>query len=106
MAQYDVYVNPSLRSRESVPFIVDVQSALLSALRLRLTMPLSRVGIDAPGGMPRRLVPQFVIEGQRLALLPHAAAGMDARLLRDAVGSLADHAGEIRDALDAVLSGV
>jgi toxin CcdB len=106
MAQYDVYVNPSLRSRESVPFIVDVQSAPLGALGLRLTMPLSRVGIDARGGMPRRLVPQFVIEGKRLALLPHAAAGIDARLLRDVVGSLADHAGEIRDALDAVLSGV
>ncbi|HWH82446.1 MAG TPA: CcdB family protein [Burkholderiaceae bacterium] len=106
MAQYDVYVNPSPRSRDAVPFVVDVQSTLLSTLRVRLTMPLSRVGVDAPGGVPRRLVPQFVVEGQRLALLPHAAAGIDARLLRDAVGSLADHAGEIRDALDAVVSGV
>ena len=106
MAQYDVYLNPNPRSRESVPYVVDVQSALLSVLRTRLTMPLSRVGVDAPSGMPRRLVPQFMVEGERLALLPHAAAGIDARLLRDAVGSLAEHAGEIRDALDAVLSGI
>lgn len=105
MPQYDVYVNPNPRSRESVPFVVDVQSALLGALRTRLTMPLSRVGIHA-SGMPRRLAPQFVVAGERLALHPHAAAGIDARLLRDPVASLADCAGEIRDALDAVLSGV
>ena len=106
MAQYDVYVNPNPRSRDSVPYLVDIQSALLSTLRVRLTMPLSRVGIDAPGGMPRRVAPQFVVEGQRLALHPHAAAGIDARLLHDAVASLAEHADEIRDALDAVVSGV
>jgi toxin CcdB len=106
MAQYDVYVNPNPRSRDSVPYLVDIQSALLSTLRVRLTMPLSRIGIDAPGGMPRRLAPQFLVEGQRLALHPHAAAGVDARLLREAVATLSDHAGEIRDALDAVLSGV
>jgi hypothetical protein len=45
-------------------------------------------------------------EGQRLAPHAPAAVGIDARLLRDAVGSLADHAGEIRDALDAVVSGI
>lgn len=106
MAQYDVFLNPNARSRDSVPYVVDVQSVLLSTLRIRLTMPLSRVGLGAAGGMPRRLVPEFVVEGERLALLPHAAAGIDARLLREAVGSLADHAGEIRDALDAVVSGV
>lgn len=106
MAQYDVYVNPNPRSRESVPYLVDIQSALLGALRVRLTMPLSRVGIDAPGGMPRRLAPQFTVAGERLALHPHAAAGIDARLLRDAVATLAEYAGEIRDALDAVVSGV
>lgn len=105
MPQYDVYVNPNPRSRESVPYIVDVQSALLGVLRTRLTMPLSRIGIDA-AGMPRRLAPQFVVEGERLALHPHAAAGIDSRLLRGAVASLAEYAGEIRDALDAVVSGV
>lgn len=105
MSQYDVYVNPNPRSRESVPFVVDIQSGFIDVLRTRLTMPLSRVGVDIPR-LPKRLVPQFVVEGQRLALHAHAAAGIDARLLRDAVGSLAGHAGEIRDALDAVVGGI
>ena len=105
MPQYQVYVNPSPRSRDSVPYVVDIQSALLDTLPTRLTMPLSRIGVDQ-AGMSRRLIPHFVIEGERLALLPHAAAGIDARLLRKSVASLAQHVDEIRDALDAVVSGI
>ena len=105
MAQYAVYPNPNPRSRDQVPYVVDVQSDLLSALRTRLVMPLTRVAVDLPHP-PRRLAPQFTVAGERLALAPQATAGLDARLLRAPVASLAAHAGEIRDALDAVLSGV
>lgn len=105
MAQFDVYPNPSPRSRDQVPYVVDVQSNLLSALRTRLVMPLTRVAVDSPHP-PRRLAPQFTITGERLALQPQAAAGLDARLLRQPVASLAAHAGEIRDALNAVVSGI
>ncbi|MDE2095559.1 MAG: CcdB family protein, partial [Burkholderiales bacterium] len=62
MAQYDVYVNPNPRSRDSVPFVVDIQSGFIDVLRTRLTMPLSRVGVDIPD-LPKRLLPQFVVEG-------------------------------------------
>ena len=105
MAQYDVYPNPSLRSRDWVPYVVDVQCDLLSGLRTRLVMPLTRVAVDVPQP-PRRLAPVFSVAGERLALQPQATAGLDAKLLRGAVASLAAHAGEIRDALDAVISGV
>ena len=105
VVQYDVYPNPSPRSREWVPYLVDVQSDLLSALRTRLVMPLTRVAVGLPQ-TPRRLAPVFSIEGERLALQPQATAGLDARLLKKPVASLAAHAGEIRDALEAVVSGV
>jgi toxin CcdB len=105
VAQYEVYANPNPRSREKVPYVVDVQSDLLSALRTRLVMPLTRVAVDLPYP-PRRLAPQFTVGGERLALAPQATAGLDARLLKQPVASLAAHAGEIRDALDAVISGV
>jgi toxin CcdB len=105
VSQYDVYPNPSTRSRDWVPYLVDVQSDLLSGLRTRLVMPLTRVAVDLPQA-PRRLAPVFTIDGERLALQPQAAAGLDARLLNKPVASLAAHAGEIRDALDAVVSGI
>lgn len=68
VAQFDVYLNPSPRSREEIPFVVDIQSDLLADLNARLAI--------------------------------------DARLLRRPVASLAGHDGEVRDALDAVLSGI
>ena len=105
MAQFDVYENPNPRSREWVPYVVDVQSDLLTELRTRLVMPLSRVAADTSHG-PRRLAPQFTVAGERLMLQPQASAGIDARVLRKPVASLAAHAGEIRDALDAVISGI
>ena len=105
MAQYDVYPNPNPRSRDSVPYVVDVQSDLLDVLRTRLAVPLSRIGVERPG-LPRRLIPIVVVKGERLAVHPHEAAGIEARLLRRRVVSIAEHAGEIRDALDAVVSGI
>jgi toxin CcdB len=105
MAQYDVYPNPSPRSREEVPYLVDVQSDLLADLRTRLVMPLAHTGAKLTQA-PRRLSPTFVVEGQLLALQPHLAAGIEARMLKKPVSSLAAHAIDLRDALDAVLSGV
>lgn len=105
VAQFDVYLNPSPRSREEIPFVVDIQSDLLADLHTRLVVPLSRTGVHLTQA-PRRLVPLFTIEGEPLALQPHLAAAMDVRLLRRPVASLAGHDGEVRDALGAVLSGI
>ena len=38
--QFDVYLNPSLRMSDQYPFVVDIQSDLLSALATRLVIPL------------------------------------------------------------------
>lgn len=105
MAQYDVFHNPNSRSKDTVPYLVDVQSALLEALPTRLVMPLSRVGVKSHG-LPPRLVPLFAVEGEKLALHAHEAAGIPAKLLKKRVMSLRSHAAEIRDALDAVVSGI
>lgn len=105
MAQFDVYENPNPQARAWLPYIVDVQSNLLSNLRTRLVIPLSSQP-DEAAQRPRRLTPVFVVAGQRLALQPQLAAHLDARALRKARASLAGHMGEIRDALDAVVSGI
>jgi toxin CcdB len=105
MAQWDVYANPSARMRDEIPFLVDLQSDLLSGLASRLVAPLARTQV-APAGAPRRLCPVFDVTGTAVALLPQEAGPIDARLLKRRVMSLRDHAHEIVDALDAVISGV
>ncbi|MES2787488.1 MAG: CcdB family protein [Pseudomonadota bacterium] len=105
MAQYDVYPNPLPNARDSVPYVIDVQSALLDQLPTRLVMPLSRVGAGSPR-LPLNLCPAVHIEGEALSLMPHQAAPLAARLLKSPVTSLAHRAGEVASAMDAVLSGV
>jgi toxin CcdB len=105
MAKFDVYANPNPRSNDTVPYVVDVQGSLLDALPTRLVMPLSQVGV-MPQGMPPCLVPVYSVADEILALHAHQSAGIDPRLLKKRVASVRQHAGEIRDALDAVVSGI
>ncbi len=105
MAQYDVYLNPQPNSRQSVPYVVDVQSGLIDQLPTRLVMPLSRVGAGQPV-LPTALCPGVEIEGEALSLMAHLAAPVPARLLKRSVATLSHRASDISAALDAVLSGI
>ena len=105
MAQWDVYPNPSARLRDEIPYLVDLQSDLLSALGSRLVAPLARTRLAA-AGLPRTLCPSFNVDGTPVVLLPQEAGPIDARLLKRRVLSLRTHAHEIVAAVDAVISGV
>ncbi len=102
MAQFDVYANPSARSRDAVPYLVVLQSDLLSGLATRLVAPLVRSAVAAPG-LPRRLCPAFTVQGEALLLLPQEAAPVPSRLLLEPVASLRAEAHRVADAVDAVL---
>jgi toxin CcdB len=104
VAQFDVYVNPQPASREFVPYVLDVQSALIDKLATRLVMPLTRVDATV-GKLPVNLCPVVEITGETLSLQPHLAAPVAARLLKKPVISLRHRASEISSALDAVISG-
>lgn len=105
MAQWDVYRNPSPRSSDRLPFLVVVQSDLLDALPTRLVMPLARSEVPT-AGLPERLAPSFVVEGERLVLKAHEVGSVLARDLRRPVRSLRAESHRLVDALDAVISGI
>lgn len=105
MAQWDVHLNPVAKARERIPYLVVLQSDLLSDLPTRLVVPLSRSGVSAVG-LPRRLAAVFVVAGESLVLKPHEAGTLEARALGAAVASLRRESHRIVDALDAVVSGV
>jgi toxin CcdB len=105
MAQFDVYINPIERQREAVPYVVDMQSALLEQLPTRWVMPLAVQTLNA-GGVPQRLCPQFEVAGQPVHAWPHQAAPLVARTLGRPVANLRHEAAALIDALDAVTSGI
>jgi toxin CcdB len=105
MAQWDVYPNPSERSRARLPYLVVIQSDLLSQLPTRLVAPLSRSEV-APGELPLRLVPRFRVGDEMLVLKPHEVGSVESRALREPVTSLRAESHRIVDALDTVVAGV
>ncbi len=103
--QFDVFENPSPRLRDVYPYVVDVQSDLLSALATRMVVPLAITTLAAKD-LPRRLCPTFTVNGQSLMLVPFEAAPLDKRLLKTNVVSLWSQSNDIIAGMDAVLSGV
>jgi toxin CcdB len=103
--QFDVYPNPSPRMREHYPFVVDIQSDLLSGLATRMVVPLALTRL-ASNQLPKRLCPELVVEGQRLMLVPFEAAPLEKRFLRRRVASVRGSAHEVIAAMDAVISGI
>ena len=105
MPQWDVYQNPAVHSRDKLPYVVVLQSDLLTGLPTRLGAPLARTSV--PGrDVPARLAPVVEVGGERLVLWAHLAAAIDARALKQPIASLRAQSHRIVDAIDAVISGV
>jgi toxin CcdB len=103
--QFDVFENPSSRMREVYPYVVDVQSDLLSALATRMVVPLAVTAL-ASQNLPRQLCPLISVNDKPLMLVPFEAAPLDKRLLKAEITSIRDRSHEIIAAMDAVLSGI
>jgi toxin CcdB len=103
--QFDVYANPSPRMRDVYPYVVDVQSDLLSALATRMVVPLAVTTLAAKD-LPHRLCPVITVNDKSLMLVPFEAAPLDKRLLKVEIATLRDRAHQVIAAMDAVLSGI
>jgi toxin CcdB len=102
MSQFDVHRNPG-RHRESIPFVVIVQSSLYSDYRRRVVVPLvdkSSIGkVTNP-----RLNPTFRIKGKSVVLHPLEMVSVANENLGEFVQSLEEEADAIIAALDEMLT--
>lgn len=105
MKQFDAFENPNLPQRVAFPYLVVVQSDQLSEHSTRLVMPLARLP-RAPAAAPRRLSQAVVVAGETLFPAAHLCAAVPTRFLKRRVQSVRAQADVLRDALDAVISGI
>lgn len=103
--QFDIYENPSPRMRDVYPFVVDVQSNLLSALPTRMVAPLAVTSLSAID-LPQRLCPIITVNNRPFMLVPFEAAPLDKRFLKGEIACVLERSYEIIAAMDAVLSGI
>lgn len=102
MAQFDVHRNLG-RLRETIPFVVIVQSSQFDDYRRRIVVPL--VKENTVGSLAlRTLNPRFTIRNTRVVLHPLDLVSVPFEQLGECVGSLGDASDEIVNALDEVLS--
>lgn len=105
MAQFSVHRNPEGASRTAVPYLLDVQSDLLSGLGTRAVVPLYTAAA-MKGRVTRTLTPQFEVEGRQVVMVTPQIAGVALRHLGPVVGSLATERDVIVAALDLLITGI
>lgn len=103
MAQFDVYLNPNPDTKQSVPYLLDVQADLLEDLATRVVVPL--VTVSAMGKAANNLNPEFKIKRISVVLSTPELAGVPTRTLGEKVCSLKDCRNEIIAALDFLFTG-
>jgi toxin CcdB len=102
MAQFDVHRN-SGKHKDTIPFIVVVQSAQFESYRRRVVVPLVRAA--AIGKISyASFNPTFKIRGIPVVLHPLEMVSVPVDQLGDVVGSLRDESQLIVAALDELLS--
>ncbi|NIB40574.1 plasmid maintenance protein CcdB [Pseudomaricurvus alkylphenolicus] len=105
MAQFDVYRNPSLKSRAAYPLLMDIQSPYLVDLETRIVVPLTRKSNFSDKNLGV-LTPVIEHGNEDYLLLMPQISSMPSHLLADAIGSL-EHCRElVLNALDFAVGGI
>lgn len=102
MAQFDVHRNPG-QHRDSIPYVVVVQSAIFDDYQRRVVVPL--VKKTYVGSVQHaRFNPSFSIEGESVVLHPLEIVSVPTNKLGSPVASLAAQAERVMNALDELMS--
>ncbi|WP_257310070.1 CcdB family protein [Geothrix fuzhouensis] len=104
MVSYSVFRNPNPGTNTAIPFLLDVQSEVLSMLGTRLVVPLYRTDAANVHTMSR-LTPVVDFQGQPLVAIVPELAGIPRRELGAIAGDLLSSRGEILAAMDLLLTG-
>ena len=105
MAQFDVYLNPSAKTKNEFPYIVDIQQSLLKDIATRIVIPLGKAE-KFKGESMKNLTPEIKLDNVKLLLMVPQIASMPKKLLKEPVGSLSHFRDEIISALDFAIIGI
>lgn len=103
MARLDVYDNPIEEDRDTLPYVMEIQSDLLYRFAERVCVPLARP--DAFPGMTARLNPALAVQGHTVHLHPFGLAVFHASELCTPVSTAKADMLAIETALDMLLRG-
>lgn len=105
MPQFHLYKNTNKATQKNYPFLLDIQSNLLSELRTTVVIPLMPKRLAANHTISR-LNPVLRVKSESFTVMTQSLAGIDRTVLGEPVGDLSHYRSEIFAAIDFMLSGI
>jgi toxin CcdB len=101
MGRFDIYRNPG-KNKESIPYLVDVQSNVISGLSTRIVVPLRTLAKFSALDLPADLFPIIAVNGENHFLDTPQMGAIPLSELKVKAGSARAHQFDIQTALDRV----
>ena len=105
MAQFTVYQNRNAATKKAVPFLLDIQSDLLSDLATTVVIPLHHAEANRDK-LLTKLMPVVKVNGSEYVAFTTHLAGISRKELGKAVVTAGHYRNEIINAIDFMLAGV
>lgn len=105
MPQFDVYLNPSTKSRKHFPYLLDIQSPYIADISTRIVIPLGYASSFQNEAM-NILTPEIDYNGERFLLLTPQISSVPVKILKEPIGSLSHFRDQIINALDFAIAGI
>ncbi len=105
MSQYHMYENLNPNSRQTYPYLIDVQTTLLTDLETRVVIPValkSKFG----KGIIKNLNPIITINKKEYVIITQQISGIPSRQLGSSVCDCLSLRQEILSAIDFLITGI
>jgi len=99
MSRFDVFVNPGRNSR-NIPYLIDVQSNVISGLATRIVIPLRPLSAFPSMTPPPDLFPIIAIDGEDYVMDTPQLGAIPGKELKVSVASAREYQFAIQSALD------
>ncbi|MES2300076.1 MAG: CcdB family protein [Pseudomonadota bacterium] len=99
MSRFDIFANPG-KNRRNIPYLVDVQSNVISGLATRIAVPLRPLSAFPPLKLPPELFPIIAVNGEDHVMDTPQLGAIPLSELKIKIESARAHQFEIQRALD------
>lgn len=99
MSRFDVFANPG-RNSHNIPYLIDVQSNVISGLATRIVVPLRPLSSFSSMTLPPDLFPIIAINGEDYVMDTPQLGAIPASELKVNITSARSHQFAIQGALD------
>lgn len=105
MPQFDVYKNPSNKTRDAYPYLVDVQNPVIDQLATRLVVPLTKLNAK-PNMLMKKLTPEVSFHDSTYLFMTQQLTSIPEDALKNPVGTLEASRALLIDAIDFAVTGI